>query len=315
VKRAVVALLLVGVAASAAWGYVRSRTPKGIGVTWSGTCVFMQPDSTGSPDLPLPEIITTLQQSMANWQNAVGSQAYLKLMYMDPAPLEAHLDGANIVKFRTDRWCHPNDEQQQNICYSSAAAGITTVFFIQDGSDHAGTILDADIELNDINFTFAILPTTTQPRPGTQIADLENTLTHELGHVQGLDHTCKDSATPPQEVDENGNPPPPCDQVFLLPIDEQQKIRLATMYNYAQPGETIKRTPEADDVAGIANAYPPGNDPSSCKTTDLNAFMTRGCTVGAVGAAPAPSLAVLALVLGPMVAVAARRRRRNRLTQ
>jgi hypothetical protein len=312
VKRALVALLLVGVAASAAWGYVRSRTPKGIGVTWSGTCVFMQPDSTGSPDLPLSDIIAALQKSMANWQNAVGNQAYVKLMYMDAAPLEAHLDGANILKFRTDRWCHPNDEQQQNVCYSSAAAGITTVFFIQDGSEHAGTILDADIELNDINFTFAILPTTTQPRNGTQLADLENTLTHELGHVQGLDHTCKDMATPAQEVDENGDPPPPCDQLFLLPLAEQQKIKLATMYNYAQPGETIKRTPEADDVAGIANAYPPGNDPNSCKLTDLNAFMTRGCSVGAIGAAPPRSLGAIALLVAATVALATRRRRRIR---
>ena len=230
----VVALLLLGAAASTAYAYVRSRTDDGLPTHWSGSCVFIQPDSGGTADLPSDVVFATVQKSLANWQNAVGASAYLKLMYDTPLPLEANLDGINTIKFRSDRWCHPNNSNLNNLCYSASAAGITTAFFVKNG-DTRGTILDADIELNDINFTFAVLPATGQPRAGTAFADLENTLTHELGHVQGLDHTCKDSATPPQERDQFGNVPVDCDKVFLLPIADQQTIKGATMYNFAQP--------------------------------------------------------------------------------
>ena len=298
---ALLAILLTTTSASA---YVRSRTAKGVPVSWSTSCAFVTPDSAGTPDLPNDMTFAVIMKSMANWTNAVGDQAYLKLVYADPMPLEAHLDGVNTVKFRTDRWCHPNDAQQKDVCYSSAAAGITTVFFVQDGSDHAGTILDADIELNDINFTFAVLPTTGQPRMGTSFADLENTLTHELGHLQGLDHTCADAATPPQEVDDTGSPPPSCDNLNSLPLTEQVKLTLATMDNFAMPGEISKRSPEADDVAGIAGAYPPASDPGSCKPTDPNSFKTGGCSIGG---ATRRSLAAIAVLLGALLALVLRR--------
>ena len=93
------------------------------------------------------------------------------------------------------------------------------------------------------------------PRAGTSLADFENTLTHELGHLQGLDHTCKDAATPAHEVDENGNPPPRCRSLSTCRADRSRSSD-ATMYNSATPGETKKRSPEADDVAGICDAYP-----------------------------------------------------------
>ncbi len=298
-------VVAVAAVSTLAFAYVRSRTEKGVPVFWSTSCAFVQPDAHGTADLPSDQVFATVQKSLGNWQAAVGNQAYLKLMYDQPAPLEAHLDGINTIVFRSDRWCHPNDQQQMNVCYSAAAAGITTVFFVQDGSDKAGTILDADIELNDINFTFAILPTTAQPRTGTSLADLENTLTHELGHLQGLDHTCKDTATPPQEVDDSGNPPPPCDQLYALPLADQQRIRGATMYNFAQPGETSKRTVKPDDVAGIASAYPPANDPNSCKHTNLDDFKSHGCSIGGRGSR---SLAGIAALLGALVALVARRR-------
>jgi len=296
---------IVLVAASTASAYVRSRTAKGVPVAWSSSCAFVTPDLAGTPDLPADQLFPVIQQSLTNWTTAIGDQAYLKLVYNDPVALEAHLDGVNTVKFRNDRWCHPNDAQQKDVCYSSAAAGITTVFYVQDGSSHAGTILDADIELNDINFTFAILPTTATVNPNRPFADLANTLTHELGHLQGLDHTCTDMATPPQEVDDTGNPPPACDQLAMLPLAEQTKIRQATMYNFASPGETNKRSPEADDVAGIANAYPPASAPGSCSPVDLNAFKTGGCSIAGRSAR---SLAAIAVLLGALVALVARRR-------
>jgi MYXO-CTERM domain-containing protein len=311
VKRAGLAIVLAAIAlalvASTVWAFVRSRTTGGVGVHWTSGCAFVTPDSAGTPDLPADQVFATVQKAVSNWQTALGSQAYLKLMYRQPMPLEAHLDGINTVKFRTDHWCHPNDAQQNNVCYSSAAAGITTVFYVQDGNDKAGAILDADIELNDINYTFAILPTTNQPRLGTTLADLENTLTHELGHLQGLDHTCTDAATPSQEYvgDTPGDKPPSCAMLNTLPLAEQMQIKTATMYNFAAPGETSKRTVHLDDVAGIVDAYPPANDPGTCGPINLDDFKTKGCSMG--GASPSSPLP-LTLVALALVALVARRR-------
>jgi hypothetical protein len=305
VRRAALFALVILGAASTASAYVRSRTAKGIAVSWPGSCAYVTPDSAGTPDMTNDVMFPVIMKSMANWQNAVGDQAYLKLVYDTPTALDAHLDGVNTVKFRTDVWCHPNDAQQKDVCYSAAAAGITTVFYVQDGSAHAGTILDADIELNDINFTFAILPTTATEDPNRPFADLENTLTHELGHLQGLDHTCKDSATPPQEIDDTGNPPPDCTMLTTLPLEEQTKIKLATMYNYAAPGEISKRSPELDDVAGIVNAYPPANDPGTCKPINLDDYKSGGCSIGG---RTSRSLAAIAVLLGALALLVARRR-------
>jgi MYXO-CTERM domain-containing protein len=307
VKRLGLALVLVAGVASTAWAFVRSRTAGGIGVHWTSGCAFVTPDSAGTPDMPADQVFATVQKSIANWQAALGSSAYLKLMYQTPVALEAHLDGVNTIKFRGDRWCHPNDAQQKDVCYSSAAAGITTVFYVQDGSDKAGDILDADIELNDINFTFANLPTTAMADPARPFADLENTLTHELGHLQGLDHTCTDAATPSQEYvgDTPSDKPPYCDKLFMLPADQQRAIKGATMYNFASPGEISKRMVQADDVAGIVDAYAPASDPGSCKPINLDDFKTKGCAMG--GAASSSPLA-LALLLLALVALVARRR-------
>jgi hypothetical protein len=295
-------------AATPASAYVRARTGKGIPVHWTGGCVFMQPDAGATADLANADTLAAIQRSIDAWTSAVGSAAYLALTYQTPAgPLDSKLDGRNTIKFRSDHWCPAGDASKQELCYSEFAAGITTVRYVDDGSKKAGEIEDADIELNDVNFFFAVLSRDT-PSPdvpaGRTLADLENTLVHELGHVMGLDHTCSDDNTPPQEVDDSGQPPPRCDSVKSLPADEQAKITGATMYNTYQPGEISKRMPKADDVAGIANAYPPADDPKACKATDLGDFNT-GCSLAG---RRSRSLGAIGMLVCALVALRLRRR-------
>jgi MYXO-CTERM domain-containing protein len=308
-------VLMMLVSSADADAYVRSRTKHGTAVYWPGGCVFVQPDSAGTADLSSDVVFATVQKSMQNWQSVTASCAYIQLKYDQPAPLEAHLDGKNVVKFRADKWCHPDDDQNHNVCYSKDAAAITTVFYLdRPGEAQDGFIIDADIELNDINFTFVTvvegqpLPT---GRAGTSIADLENTLTHELGHLQGLDHTCKDSATPANEVDETGNPPPDCNNLGSLTPSELAKIENATMFNSAMAGETKKRTPEADDIAGICAIYPIANagQHTTCAHTNLSDYNTTGCQF-----APghAGSAALFLSLLGLVTVTLRSRRRRSR---
>jgi hypothetical protein len=301
------AVVVVGTAGSAE-AYVRSRTSHGTPVFWPGACVFIQPDVSGTIDLDANTTFTTIEKSMQNWQALTLNDtcAYLQLKSIDPLPVEAHLDGNNIIKFRTDTWCHPEDPQDHNICYERSAAAITTVFYLdRKGDPTDGTIIDADIELNNIDFTFVVVPSPPAlpptPRHGTSIADLENTLTHEIGHLQGLDHTCKDASTPANAVDQNGMPPPPCPAIGNTTVTE------ATMYNSATPGETKKRSPEPDDVAGICAAYPVAQAKShaKCAVTNLGDYTQTGCDY-----VPARSTSALAvgLLLALLASVRVRRR-------
>jgi MYXO-CTERM domain-containing protein len=298
-----------------AHAYVRSRTKHGTAVYWPGACIFMQPDSDGTQDLSLDLVTADVQQSITNWQMVTSACAYIQMSMDTPAKLEAHLDGINVVKFRADKWCHPEDSQNHNVCYAAPAAAITTVFYLdRPGDAQDGYIIDADVELNDINFTFVdVMPGQPLPtgRPGTSIADLKNTLTHEFGHVQGLDHTCADSATPANEVDENGNPPPGCNMLGTLSPADKAKIQEATMYNSAQPGETKKQSPEADDIAGICAIYPLDKQAqhSVCKHVNLDDYQTRGCQF-----MPGPARGVFfvaLMALAGLLALRTSRRRRH----
>jgi hypothetical protein len=100
--------------------------------------------------------------------------------------------------------------------FSPGQVAITAVSFT-----HAGRVVGADILLNG-DYTFDLLPEDSKAF-ATKAHDLGAVLTHELGHVLGLD--------------ESGE-------------DEQ-----ATMWRYVREGEVHQRTLSADDEAGVIAAY------------------------------------------------------------
>jgi uncharacterized protein (TIGR03382 family) len=310
VRRALLTVAIAIAIAGSAWADVRSRTSHGTAVAWPYSCVQVQPDTAGTSDLPIDKVIATVQKSAGNWTvPAAECSSYLQMNVIQPQALGAHYDGTNVVTFIKDSWCPPNEgTSNDGKCFDPHAAAITLIFFIdKPGDAHDGALVDADVLLNNVNFTFVNVGDGATPtaRTGTQIADLENTLTHELGHLQGLDHTCKDAATSPNEVDDTGNPPPLCSDLKNVPFDERVKIITATMYNSAAAGEISKRQPKADDYAGICAAYPPARDPKVCKPIDLKTF-TGGCAAtGDRGAAPPVAVA---LALGLAFVIARRRR-------
>lgn len=306
------ALALSALAATATSGtasaYVRARTDGGVPLRWPGDCVYMRPDAGGTPDLPDADTFATLQTTVEhNWNDPLAGMSYVSLHYDAPASLEAKLDGVNLIKFRTDVWCHGGDPN--DTCYSTAATAITSVLFVADGDKGAGTILDTDVEMNDVNFIFTNLPTMPQSVPvGRDVADLVNTLTHELGHVLGLDHTCStEGVTPKSEVDDSGNFPPACDALGSLPADQQQRIETATMFPTYSTGETSKRDPHPDDLAGVVVDYPTASDPKSCKHADLGAFHKGSCAIAPDARAPGAA----ALLVGAVWMAALWRPRRR----
>jgi len=129
-----------------------------------------------------------------------------------------------------------------------------------------GEIYDADIEFNGAGFVFTTLdapPCTTTPgRPATCVAtDVQNTVTHEVGHVLGLDH--------PSGVE-------------------------STMYAQATLGEVKKRTLHQDDIDGLCFIYPRGKQTTECTR------QPAGCGCGAAGAAPGCLMLALPLLLNAL---------------
>ena len=300
--RAALAGALLSAAGARAW--VHSTTSRGTALHWGGSCAFVVPDQSPPPGLTQEAVVATIGRAVANWQAPTRDQgtSYLRLEVSPAAAIEAQDDGRNAVKFRQDEWCRPAEPGHPKLCFSRLVSGITTVFYLnRPGDPQDGQITDADVELNAVDFTFVNQPSTVAPRPGTHLADLENTLTHELGHLQGLAHTCWESAAgTPQPNDDQGRPVPDCGALAALPADEAARITGATMYNFASWGETSKRTAQPDDIAAINALYPAARDPRQCAAAGAG-----GC--GSFGAG-SPAGGLLELLSALLVAWRLRRR-------
>ncbi len=183
-------------------------------------------------------------------------------------------------------------------CWSHSPTAIaitTTTFFTATGK-----LVDADIELNEARYLFTTgdgpvceqgpaLATCSSDADcgadescmmercrtrGCVHTDISNTVTHEVGHVIGLDHS---------------------------PIPE------ATMYASAGVGETSKRSLHDNDIQGLCDIYPAGGPTLTCGGEEDEVPPT-GCCGGGSGAMLLGLLPALMLTIN-----AGRRERRGRI--
>lgn len=260
-----------------------------VAVWWPSDRVTMVPDTAGTTHLAGDSEQALLQAAMDTWNQATATCGGVELALAAAEPGEVGYDRVHRVVFREDRWCAPVDCERYcgpadeceagESCHNPVAAGLTTLCF----NRNTGEILDADVELNGVDFAISSDGVTLAPdRP---LADLGNTFTHELGHVHGLDHTCW-TGSGRQPVDIHGDPAPSCNRRDLPP-----SVTEATMFPTQADGERSKITLEPDDIASVCAIEPP---PDGC-----------GCT----GSSPGSSLWLAALI-----ACAATRRRRGQST-
>jgi len=220
-------------------------------------------------------------------------------------PTPAHVvgrDGTNLVVFRsgdcadvapvgdpclTEGGCGNRYNCWESDCFSGGGPHCPTVLALTWNTMDLGTgeIVDSDIELQDWNgstsaptgWYFTCAPTAwtgTAPacsvgspygQQGCTAVDVGNTLTHEVGHVVGLDHVAS----------------PACAAAAadLRP----------TMCASAPPGTLWMRTLAADEVDGICAIYPRGQATLTCVEP------AAGCGCGG-GAASWPALLLMPLL-------------------
>lgn len=297
-RAAAIAVVSLGVwgAARPAAAYVRYRTAATNALfAWPQSRVPMSvyPDSmkdaNGFMDLTTDQILHAAQTSAAAWSVAANPCSFLDVT-VEVAPQGAAVpiaryDYKNSLVFQTLSWGSPNS------AYDSSALAITSVF----ANKSNGQIRDADIEVNALNFLWADLDLNPTEH-GKQ--DLQNALTHEMGHLIGLDHTCYVSGVPP--LDDKGVPIPSCD-------DAPADVQATTMFASAVPGDVGKRTLAPDEKQAICDMYPLVDDPRIYPTTSTPPPESSGCAV-ASGGRDHGALALLA-ALGAFVAATRRRAR------
>ena len=194
VKSIVVALAFVLGLASAGRAYVMDEDGYGHPLHWDGMPVGYYLVTGNVPAGADGE--AAVHNAFETWNAASSSVQYDFAGYLPEGAQQ--YDGKNVVYWVYDNWP-----------YDPTLAALTFRYY--DTSN--GRLLDADTVFNGEKFTWTA---------GGSGYDIQNSATHEVGHIGGLGH----SADPE-----------------------------ATMYAKTQAGETKKRTLEADDVAGIEAIY------------------------------------------------------------
>ena len=214
-------------------------------------------DSAGDAGQVSEALRQAARQSFAAWNQASCSDLNLvegPLTSVEaigfsckPAPSNEGGDNLNLLVWR-QQWPYA----------SSGVYALTSVTF----NPSTGIIYDADIEFNEQSFTFTLTD-----QPSRVQVDVRNTLTHEAGHLLGLDH----SALPE-----------------------------ATMYGMAPLGELIKRDLHPDDIDGLCAIYPRGSNPDASQAQDICQQVKEaegGCGCRSIHAPSTPRSAAWALLL------------------
>jgi hypothetical protein len=303
-------------------GYVRERTSDGdhclrwpVAAGASSEVIFIQ---SAAGDFKVGAgLFDAVSRSEGTW--ATQANACSSLLLREGAHSASRLTGynhggpnENLVLVRTTDCaqavplndpCRTNDSCDNAYdCWDRGAAvlAITLLTF-----DSTGAIVDTDIEVNGASAPLTLVDappcTAGNVTPSCVGIDVQNTVTHELGHALGLDHS-----------------PDPA----------------STMYASAPLGETSKRVLDPASKQFLCDVYPPSLASRDCSLSDGGSSSGGGTGSDAGGGGPTggggpggPGIARTgsgcgtvdagaalpgALLLSMMAALLARRRPRRR---
>lgn len=152
-----------------------SLTDDGVPVHWADPKVDWALNEAFPAGLDPVAYKGAILRSYETW-NAVGPEIDLRYTGLTPDATEGYLrgeDNTNIVTWETDSWD-----------YEPEALAITLTTFERK----SGELLDADILINGVGFDWSV-----SGEPG--VHDVQNSVTHEVGHLLGLAHSADTEAT------------------------------------------------------------------------------------------------------------------------
>ena len=196
-KLSFIVLAIILAFPNVAYGYTQKYTSGGRLVSWKRSQVDITVVRTDNCSCPSrTEVISSLERSAATW-NEIPAAPHINITENSDSP-EWGIDGINGVYLVQD-WP-----------FSFRALAVTLTTY----NDDTGELIDTDIIING-EMRFGLSGERNR-------YDLDTVLTHELGHVLGLD---------------------------------ESDVRGATMFPDTRRGETDRRQLSTDDVDGILSLY------------------------------------------------------------
>lgn len=283
--------------------FVRSRVEAGDPSTqclfWTVPTLTWHLSTVGNPkstDAQKQNEFAAIRASFQDWQNVFAACGNLRIQE-GPMLEERKVgydmkgDNHNIVLFRSRRCADVVASSDK--CWSEDTCGNvydcwaenngTIALTLTTYDEKSGIIYDSDIQLNSAHYAFTTVDSPacgTKPIPNTNSCvstDLQNTMTHEIGHLIGLDHTGAAGST---------------------------------MNATAPEGEITKRSIDDGSAAFVCQAYPKGLASQSCFTRTLESTDEGTATLGPVARGCSSTGAeggLLALVGGALLAWRRRR--------
>jgi hypothetical protein len=314
-RRVAFLVLLTSILAGRAQAYVRYKTASGVPWYWKESCVPVTiylndfDKKTGNSANQVAKSIAAAghawsPDAVSCTSGGVTTNPYLEIvptLSAQETPPPSGYDARNSIIFRTDNWTMSGKPSGPKVIdYAFEALAVTWTTAKPDGH-----IVDVDIEINAINKIWMNLdPGVVVPFDHgdvVEVHDIQNTLTHEFGHLLGLDHTCFNPSFADPNLNDAGKARPQDDQGQNVPdcSDAPVSVRNTVMFDAASPGETSKRMLSPDDMRAVCEIYKAEQDPNVCAIDQASA----GCEVARAAPARRPGGAGRGLPLLAVVGI------------